>query len=62
MENCVDLLDPYVTQFENKGTGNTVITAASDAAAKWKGGYYPKLAASGLICGGEFFGDVKQNP
>lgn len=62
IKQCVDMLEPYVTRFANKGTGDDVVITLSNSELElWKKGYYLFFCKSALLKDGEFFGDITKN-
>jgi hypothetical protein len=62
IKHCIDLLEPFVAQFENKGTSDNFFTLPNAIRDKWQSEYYKNLSLSGKISDGDFFGDFKSNP
>ncbi|GHT86620.1 hypothetical protein FACS1894137_12450 [Spirochaetia bacterium] len=63
IKKCIDMLEPYVVSFQNRGTGTADIHRlnATDMQT-WKYEYYPYFSKSGLIPDGAFFGDIAAQP
>jgi hypothetical protein len=62
IKKCIDMLEPYLGFFENKGTGNTPQFLSEADKKVWLSDYYPHISATGLICDAEFFGDAGREP
>jgi hypothetical protein len=63
IRECVDMLDPYVREFQGKGiTDTNSLRLQGSELSDWLKGYYPILVKTGLIADGSFFGSVDANP
>jgi hypothetical protein len=62
IKECIDFVEPYHTQFANKGMADGVVAYfPSNKMDMWKLDYYVYLSLSGLIPDGQFFGDVSKD-
>ena len=63
IKDCIKMLEPCASSFENHGTETAAVHSLNPAdKKKWVNEIYPKLSKSGLIPDGTFFGDIKADP
>lgn len=57
IKGCVKMLEPYATDFENRGTNPGISRDLTGTdMEQWKNEYYPKLSKSGLVPDAAYFG------
>lgn len=57
IKGCINMLEPYAVDFENRGTDPGISRDLTGAdMTQWKNEYYPKLSESGLVPDAAYFG------